>query len=257
MNKGQSKEVILEVHNLSKSYKTFPAVNNVSFKLRKGEILSFIGPNGAGKTTLLKLISGFLTSDQGTIVIDGENLTNKLDHLNSLVGTVFGGGSGFYRNSTVKDNLYFFAVLMGCEKKIIPKKICDVLDQVDLSEAQNKKIFQLSMGMLQRLHIARGLLKEKPILLLDEPTNGVDAEMSRVIRKIIKKIASNGTSIILTSHILNEVSDLADNINLFYNGQIRFSGSVDEMINESGVSHIDRPATLEESYLGFLGRIGE
>lgn len=112
------------------------------------------------------------------------------------------------------------------------------------------------MGMLQRLHIARGLLKDSPILLLDEPTNGVDAEMSKDIRALIKEIAKQGRAIILTSHILHEVSDLADRIILINQGNIAFSGNLESIVEESGVTYIDRPATLEESYLELMKKLG-
>lgn len=249
-------DIILKVENISKRYDGEIALNDISFSLKKGEILSFIGPNGAGKTTLLKILSGFLTSDSGDIFVNKEKVTNNLNKLNSLVSTVFGGGTGFYRNATVIENMYFFASLAGIRKTRAKIKINEVLSQVNLLEHRNKKIDHLSMGMLQRLHIARGLLKGSPIIVLDEPTNGVDVAISKNILDIVKKIANSGTSVILTSHILHEVSNLADKITLINNGSFLFSGDLNKIITASGVVHIDRPATLEESYLGLMEKLG-
>lgn len=251
-----SDDIILRVENIVKKYDGNIALDDISFSLRKGEILSFIGPNGAGKTTLLKILSGFLTSDSGNIFVNEQKVTNNLNKLNSLVSTVFGGGTGFYRNATVIENLYFFSSLAGIKKTRANVKVHEVLSQVDLLDHRNKKVAHLSMGMLQRLHIARGLLKGSPIIVLDEPTNGVDVEVSRNIRDIVRKIANSGTSVILTSHILHEVSDLADNITLINNGSFLFSGNLDKIITASGVVHIDRPATLEESYVGLMDKLG-
>lgn len=256
MSQQASQETILEVRDLVKEYNRKKVLKKLSFEIYEGEILSFIGPNGAGKTTLLKILSGFLTSDSGAVYISQKEVTNQLDLLNKKVSTVFGGGNGFYKNASVVENLFFFASLMGLRRHTIPEKIKHVLKQVELTEHQDKKVGHLSMGMLQRLHIARGLLKDSPILLLDEPTNGVDAEISHSLRKIIKNIAQHGTAVILTSHILQEVSDLSDQIFLLYHGEIMFSGDLSHIIAASGVAYIDRPATLEESYLGLLAKIG-
>ncbi|MDR2977798.1 MAG: ABC transporter ATP-binding protein [Streptococcaceae bacterium] len=256
MNGASNAETVLEVQDISKNYDQFSALSNITFQLQAGEILSFIGPNGAGKTTLLKILSGFLTSDSGTILIHEKDLTNQLNHLNALVSTVFGGGTGFYKSASVQENLNFFANLSGLKRAVKSERIRQVLEVVQLSDQKSKRVSKLSMGMLQRLHIARGLLKESPILLLDEPTNGVDAEMSRDIREVVRQIAQKGTAIILTSHILHEVSDLADRIILLNHGEMAFSGDLEAIVEASGVTRIDRPATLEESYLGLMAKLG-
>ncbi|MDR0299765.1 MAG: ABC transporter ATP-binding protein [Streptococcaceae bacterium] len=249
-------EKILGVQKISKKYGEHTVVKDVSFDLYKGEIISFIGPNGAGKTTLLKILSGFLSSDSGSLKIKGNDLTNQLNQLNHQVSTVFGGGTGFYKNASIEENLDFFATLEGLKRAQAQRKIEEVLEIVELTEHRNKRVSALSMGMLQRLHIARGLLKDCSILLLDEPTNGVDAEMSQDIRATIKEIAKSGKSIILTSHILHEVSDMASRIFLLTEGKVAFMGDLASIIEESGIRHIDRPATLEESYLGLIAKLG-
>lgn len=252
----REKTPILMVHNLHKKYKDTPVLKGLSFDVYPGEIVSFIGPNGAGKTTLLKILAGYLTADAGQVMVSGRNLTNHLSELNQLVSVVFGGSNGFYRNATVEENLFFFATLMGIKRRERADCVAKVLKQVGLSEKKRQRVSNLSMGLLQRLHIARGLLKESPILLLDEPTNAVDAETAQRLRQLITEIASDGRSIILTSHILHEVSDLANDIHLLYDGEIRFFGTVDEMALASGLQQIDRPATLEESYLAFMKKLG-
>lgn len=256
MKNDKGGSALLSVRDLTKKYQEKPVLKGLSFDLVPGQIISFIGPNGAGKTTLLKILSGYLTADSGQVLVGGQDQTNHLEVLNQAVSVVFGGSNGFYKNATVEENLFFFATLMGIPGKERRKRVEKVLSQVTLEEKRKEKVSALSMGLLQRLHIARGLLKESSLLLLDEPTNAVDAETAARLRELIADIAKSGRAIVLTSHILQEVSNLADEIHLLYDGRVQFSGTVEEMAQASGVRQIDRPATLEESYLAFMKRLG-
>ncbi|MBS9335055.1 ABC transporter ATP-binding protein [Fructobacillus sp. M1-13] len=256
MNEKRKLRPVLQLQNVAKKYGDDQALAAVSLDVYPGEILSVIGPNGAGKTTLLQIAAGYMTADEGRVFLYDKDRTNQLNVLNRHVAVVFGGSRGFYRNSSVLSNLVFFATLMGIPQKERKSRIEKVLGDTALLEHADKKVSALSMGLLQRLHIARGLLKETPVLLLDEPTNGVDAKTAVAIRQLIKKIALGGRAIILTSHQLHEVSDLADRIQLLYQGHFSFEGSVAELAEASGLKRIDRPATLEESYLALIDQLG-
>lgn len=248
---------LLSVQNLNKTFfnssEPFEAVKDISFDINPGEIVCLLGPNGAGKTTIVSIIGGYLLPTKGRIMINGIDNTKSTKHSN--VGVMFGGDLGFYGRATAKSNLSFFADL----KKIPPKNInCEidrVLKLVELKNVENKKVQFFSKGMKQRLHIARSLLGNPPLLLLDEPTSGLDVEIANNIRNIILHLKKNGTAILLTSHTMSEVENLADNILLIGAGKIFEEGSVTEIIEKSNVHHINRPATLEESYLAIAPKL--
>ncbi|MCF6166317.1 ABC transporter ATP-binding protein [Furfurilactobacillus rossiae] len=244
-------EPILKVVKLSKTYqenkKEFKAVSNVSFEINAGEIVALLGPNGAGKTTTVSMISGFLLPTSGDIYIDGQNV--KDNRGKAKLGVSFGGDLGFYGNSTANDNLHFFADLEKIPFREQTREIARVLDIVELSNVGNKAVRTFSKGMKQRLHIARAMLGDPKLLLLDEPTSGLDVEIANEIRHTIHHLQELGHAILLTSHTMSEVEELATRILLIGGGKIAMTGSVSDIVNKSNVHHIDRPATLEESYL--------
>lgn len=248
---------VLSVKKLHKVFesngKEFDAVDDISFDIHAGEIVSLLGPNGAGKTTTVSMIGGYLLPTSGEVVINGKNrYKNKIK---PKVGVVLGGELGFYGRATALDNLLFFADLARVPRRQQRQEALRVLDLVELTDVASKKVQFFSKGMKQRLHIARALLGNPPLLLLDEPTSGLDVEISAEIRKIIKQLANQGAAILLTSHTMSEIESLADRILLIGAGKIFFSGTVAEIIKQSNVHHIDRPATLEESYLAIAPQL--
>lgn len=247
---------LLHVNNLHKSFQskqqTIEIIKGISFAIQPGEIVALLGPNGAGKTTTIQMISGYLEPTAGDIFINDEPLTTK-NQQKFNIGLVLGGELGFYGNATAYDNLVFFAHLDKIPRRQIKSEVPRVLDLVNLLPAKNKKAYTFSRGMLQRLHIARTLLGQPQLLLLDEPTNGLDVEISQEIRTLIKQLATEQhVGILLTSHLMGEVEQLADEILLLMDGKIQISGDVSTIIDRSHVKHIDRPATLEESYLALI-----
>lgn len=239
---------ILKVENLTKIYKTkkgnFEAVSNINFEINEGEIISLIGPNGAGKTTIVSMIGGYLLPTSGEIFIQ-----NKLNNRQNI-GVSFGGDLGFYGRVSAEDNLKFYADLANIPYKERNQEVMRVLKIVNLDDNKKQLVQEFSKGMNQRLHIAKALLGRPKLLLLDEPTNGVDVEMASEIRNTIKLLTKNeGVAILLTSHIMGEIEALSDSLILIGDGRIHFKGTVKDLINKSGVSHTDRLATLEESYL--------
>lgn len=243
---------ILEVKQVSKYFKekqdVFKAVDNLSFSIDSGQILAILGPNGAGKTTLVSMIGNYLLPTAGQIFIGGQDIVENTTYKPS-VGVVFGGELGFYGRATLLDNLKFFADLDRIPYRSQKKEIHRVLSLVELDQDQFKKADELSKGMKQRLHIARSLLGSPKLLLLDEPTTGLDVEIAASVRSVIKNLTLDGTAILLTSHTMEEVANLASKIMIIGAGKKFFEGSVDDVISLSGVTHIDRKATLEESYL--------
>jgi ABC-2 type transport system ATP-binding protein len=244
-------ENILEVKHLKKIYHSknekFHALEDISFNIKKGQIVSLLGPNGAGKTTIVSIIGGYLLPTEGQVLLNGQNIIGTTHHPH--IGVSFGGDLGFYHRATAAQNLAFFADLARIPYRQQKAEITRVLEIVNLSNVAKKKVGQFSKGMTQRLHIARALLGNPHLLLLDEPTSGLDVEIAKSIRDTIKNLSDFGISILLTSHTMSEVEALADQIILIGAGRIFSTGTVADIVKESRVTHIDRPATLEESYL--------
>ncbi|MBA1392900.1 ABC transporter ATP-binding protein [Lactobacillus sp. XV13L] len=244
-------ENILEVKHIKKTYHSkdteFHALDDISFSIKQGQIVSLLGPNGAGKTTIVSIIGGYLLPDTGHVLLNGQDIVGSAKH--PQMGVSFGGDLGFYQRATARQNLAFFADLARVPYRKQKAEIDRVLDVVSLSNVADKRVGQFSKGMKQRLHIARALLGKPKLLLLDEPTSGLDVEIAKSIRDTIKNLSDLGISILLTSHTMSEVEVLADNIILIGAGRVYSSGTVKDIVQKSQVTHIDRPATLEESYL--------
>lgn len=235
----------LHVENISKIYgkkDKFVAVNNVSFDINPGEIVSLIGPNGAGKTTIVSMIGGYIEKTSGKILVNG-----KLKNYKNDIGVSFGGDLGFYGNVSAYDNLNFYADLANVPYKERKKEVHRVLEIVSLGDVKNKKVKYFSKGMNQRLHIAKSLLNSPSLLLLDEPTNGLDVEVAKEIRDTIKKLTiEENVSILLTSHIMGEIETLSDRIILIGGGNIKFEGSLMDIISYAG---LPAGTSLEDAYL--------
>lgn len=235
----------LHVENISKIYgkkDKFAAVNNVSFDINPGEIVSLIGPNGAGKTTIVSMIGGYIEKTSGKILVNG-----KLKNYKNDIGVSFGGDLGFYGNVSAYDNLNFYADLANVPYKERKKEVHRVLEIVSLGDVKNKKVKYFSKGMNQRLHIAKSLLNSPSLLLLDEPTNGLDVEVAKEIRDTIKKLTiEENVSILLTSHIMGEIETLSDRIILIGGGNIKFEGSLMDIISYAG---LPAGTSLEDAYL--------
>ncbi|NRO02905.1 ABC transporter ATP-binding protein NatA [Lactobacillus helveticus] len=247
----------LSIKNLRKVYndngREFIALDDVSFNINRGEIVALLGPNGAGKTTIVSISGGYLLPTSGSVIVDGQDIIKSRSRDN--IGVSFGGDLGFYGRATAKQNLSFFADLAKIPYRKQKKEIERVLDLVDLTSDMNNKVQFFSKGMKQRMHIARALLGDPKLILLDEPTDGLDVEIATNIRKVIKDLAQTNTSILLTSHMMSEVEALSNQIILLGAGKIYAKGTVEEIIEMSNVKRIDRPATLEESYLALAPKL--
>ncbi len=210
------KDLILETKNLSKEYKNQKAVDKVSLNIERNTIYGLLGPNGAGKSTILKMIVGLLKPTDGEIIFNGNILERKdLKYIGSLIES-----PALYGNLTAEENLMVYTKLLG-----IPKtRIKEVLDIVDLKNTGKKRASQFSMGMKQRLGIAIALLNNPKLLILDEPTNGLDPFGIQELRNLISSFPKKGITVILSSHILSEVSQVVDKIAIINEGKLLFEG---------------------------------
>jgi len=215
-------ETILKINNLTKQYGRTTAVKDLSFSIEKGNVYGILGPNGSGKSTTLGMVLNVVNPTSGSY----EWFGNQLDTHNALkkVGAII-EHPNFYPNMTAYSNLKLVSKI----KQSGYDNIENVLRTVELYDRRNSTFKTFSLGMKQRLAIASALLNKPEILILDEPTNGLDPKGIHQIRSIIKKIASTGTTILLASHLLDEVEKICSHVVVLRNGQKLYSGKVDEM----------------------------
>ena len=214
----------------------FTAVDNVSLSISSGEIHALLGPNGAGKTTIVQMCATLLTPTSGTVRIDGVDAIAHPQRARASLGLALGGDTGFYPRASARDNLLFFADLAGVNARKRRTQVTSALERVDLADVAAKKVQEFSRGMKQRLHIARALLGEPKLLLLDEPTNGLDPDISLTIRQLIRSLADDGTAILLTSHLLGEIEELAHRVTVIGAGRVAVSGTVADVAAHAGIS---------------------
>ena len=220
-------ETILSLKNLDKKYGSVHAVNNLSFDIEKGNVYGILGPNGSGKSTTLGIILNVVNKTSGEFSwFDGNLSTHQaLKKVGAIIER-----PNFYPYMTASQNLSLICKIKG----ITTEKIDEKLKVVNLFERKNSKFATYSLGMKQRLAIASALLNDPEILILDEPTNGLDPQGIHEIRQIIKKIAANGTTILLASHLLDEVEKVCSHVVVIRKGVKLYSGRVDEMTASKG-----------------------
>lgn len=220
-------ETILSLKNLDKKYGSVHAVNNLSFDIKKGNIYGILGPNGSGKSTTLGIILNVVNKSSGNF--SWFNGTLSTHEALKKVGAII-ERPNFYPYMTAVQNLKLICKIKEISSEIIDEK----LKTVNLYERKNSKFSTFSLGMKQRLAIASALLNDPEILILDEPTNGLDPQGIHEIRQIITEIASKGTTILLASHLLDEVEKICSHVIVIRNGIKLYSGSVDEMTASKG-----------------------
>ena len=220
-------ETILSIKNLDKKYGAVHAVNNLSFDIKKGTVYGILGPNGSGKSTTLGIILNVVNRTSGEFSwFDGKLSTHEaLKKVGAIIER-----PNFYPYMTATQNLALICKIKG----ISTEKIDEKLKTVNLFERKDSKFKTFSLGMKQRLAIASALLNDPEILILDEPTNGLDPQGIHQIREIIKEIAQQGTTILLASHLLDEVEKVCTHVVVLSKGVNLFSGRVDELISSHG-----------------------
>ncbi len=221
-------ETILSIKNLDKKYGAVHAVNNLSFDIKKGTVYGILGPNGSGKSTTLGIILNVVNRTSGDFSwFDGKLSTHEaLKKVSAIIER-----PNFYPYMTAAQNLSLICKIKG----ISTEKIDEKLTTVNLFERKDSKFKTFSLGMKQRLAIASALLNDPEILILDEPTNGLDPQGIHEIRQIIKTIAANGTTILLASHLLDEVEKVCSHVVVIRKGLKLYSGRVDEMTASNGL----------------------
>lgn len=209
---------MIKVHNVTKKYGNFTAVDNISFEIQEGEIVGFLGPNGAGKSTTMNMITGFIEPSEGTIQIGEQDITKKPIEARKQIGYM-PEGVPLYQDLTVKEFINYMAELKRVKRKEKKEQVKKVIQQTYLEDVQNKLIKNLSRGYKQRVSLAGALVGNPKILILDEPTVGLDPEQVTQIRALIKSLGKEHT-VILSSHILSEVSQICEKVIIIQKGKI-------------------------------------
>lgn len=196
------------------------ALDGVSLQVTTGEIYALLGPNGSGKTTTLKLVAGMLLPDSGRVSVAGLRTSTDASRVRSLVGFAVANERTFYPRLTARENLNFFAGLEGVSRRERPFRVDEALRQIGLEEAADTLVMKFSTGMFQRLGIARALVKRPSVLLLDEPSRSLDPQASTDLLRIIRESAQSGSTVVLTSHNLDEVLGVASRIGILKRGHL-------------------------------------
>lgn len=231
-------EAVLQVSNLQRKFKDREVVSDVSFQVLPGQIVGLVGPNGAGKTTTVRMCSTLLQPSGGQIRVCGVDAVADPRRARKHIGLVLGGERGFYMRCSARDNLLLFAQVYGVERKRRKARVEQVLAATKLLDRADDPVDQFSRGMRQRLHIARGLLHEPELLLFDEPTNGLDPDIATDIRAVMRDLARAGHGIVLTTHLLGEMEELADEIYVIQQGKLQTSGNVQEIARSAGIAQV-------------------
>ncbi len=219
-----SSPLALDVADLSKKYGDRMALSHANFEVPMGSICGFVGPNGSGKTTTIRMLLGLITPTTGSGHVLGESITQPEKYL-PQVGAMI-EGPAFYPALTGAQNLAVLAKLGGFDTEAIQ----GLLDLVDLGDRGNSKYKTYSLGMKQRLGIAAALLPKPKLLVLDEPTNGLDPAGIQEIRNLLRKLADNGTTVFVSSHLLSEIEMISDHLVMLRLGKVIFSGKTSELL---------------------------
>ncbi len=219
---------ILEVNNIRKEYGTLVAVNDVSFSVGKGQVLGLIGPNGAGKTTLLRILATVLRPTNGSATLFGYDLKKQYLQIKKSIGFL-PDFFNLYSDLKLTECLEFFARAYGVETRLIAQKIDEVLDYVNLQEKRGDFIKNLSRGMVQRMGVAALLVHDPELFILDEPASGLDPKARIKLRRVLSKLSAEGKTVVISSHILTELSGFCSHIAIMNKGNIVMYGTVDEI----------------------------
>jgi ABC-2 type transport system ATP-binding protein len=228
----------ISVNQLTKTYGSQTAVNNISFSIEKGQILGFLGPNGAGKSTTMKILAGYISSTSGEAQLDSDVITVDSLITKSKIGYL-PEHNPLYLEMYVTEYLSFVGGMFGLKGTVLKEKVAKVIEMVGLMPEKHKKIEQLSKGYRQRVGLAQALIHDPEVLILDEPTTGLDPNQLVEIRKLIKEVGKNKT-IILSTHIMQEVEAICDRVIIINKGNLVADDTLENLKKDGG--------TLEEIF---------
>ena len=234
-----STELVLTTHHLKKYYRSVHAVEDISLSIKKGEIFGFLGPNGSGKTTTIGMILGLIAPTSGTVEVFGQQVTSTHNNVLRRVGTMMGAPS-MLMGYSARQNLRMLARLYP---EVTGPRIEELLAMVGLKDINNRPVKQFSTGMKQRLGMAMSLLGQPDLLILDEPTNGMDPIGMHEMRELLRKLAHDGITIFLSSHLLHEMQMICDRAAIVSKGLVVTEGSITDLMASEAATRIRVPDT--------------
>ncbi len=251
-------ETVLQINNLSKSFGNKKIIDNISFEVFAGEIFGFLGPNGAGKTTTIKMIMGFLSLDDGQIIINGIDLKKNYEQAMSNLGGIVENPE-MYKDLSGQTNLEMYGRL---HEGVTKDRIREVVELVGMQNRIKDKVKKYSLGMKQRIGLAQSLLHRPKVLILDEPTNGLDPSGIKDLRDILKKLAhEDGVAVFVSSHMLSEMQLMCDRVGIINNGRLLGVKPIQQLMTEASGGTFYRFMTkqtdlaasiLEKDYAGTI-----
>jgi sodium transport system ATP-binding protein len=237
---------MIRVIDLHKSFGKITALRGVNFEAQDGSITGLLGPNGAGKTTTLRIIYTLLKPDQGSATIDGlDTSTHPVDVQNRL--GVLPESQGLYPRLTSRENIRYYGRLHGLSGEMLEDKIDQIIQLLEMKEIENRRTDGFSSGQRVKVAIARALIHDPPNVLLDEPTNGLDVMSTRAMRNFVRRLRDEGKCVLLSSHIMQEVSALCDHIVILNKGEVVARGGAQELLDKTGQSN------LEDAFVAAIG----
>lgn len=245
-------KTIISVQDLHKKYGAFHAVKGISFEVNEGEIFGLLGPNGAGKSTTLEIIETLREKTSGTVIVDGFNLDEAPNEIKKVIGVQL-QTSGYYPSLNLVELIHLFAGLYN--QSVDPMEL---LDRVNLRDKAKAKYKEMSGGQKQRFSIATTLINQPKIIFLDEPTTGLDPQARRNLWELVQDIRSKGTTVIITTHYMDEAEVLCDRVAIIDSGKIIALDSPDKLIDDLVATGFERPkevkqANLEDVFIQLTG----
>ena len=236
---------MIEARSLTKRYKDLTAVDGLDFTVPDGSFFTFVGPNGAGKTTTIRMMCGLTPITSGSLEIAGMSLPDQVTDVKSILGVV-PQESSLDRDLTVMENLLIYAGYFGIEKKLARSRAEELIEFVELTTKVDSQPEELSGGMRRRLLIARSLINNPRLLILDEPTTGLDPKVRRSIWDTLQNLTTQGMTLVMSTHYMEEASELSDIVAVMDNGKILSSGPPSELT-------ADYDGSLEKLFLSMTG----
>jgi sodium transport system ATP-binding protein len=237
---------MITVRNLHKSFGSVKAVRGVSFVARDGEITGLLGPNGAGKTTTLRMLYSLLPPDEGEIRIDGLDPTRDAMQIKRTLGVV-PDGRGLYARLTARENIAYYGELHGLGRAALDARIEELVHTLDMGDFIDRRTEGFSQGQRVKVAIARAMVHGPQTVLMDEPSNGLDVMSTRALREYIRSLKRGGHSVVLSTHIMQEVAALCDRIVIIAKGQVAADGTARELLERSGCD------SLEDAFVRLIG----
>jgi lipooligosaccharide transport system ATP-binding protein len=246
---------IVEAHNLTKRFGSFTAVNGIRFTVGPGECVGFLGPNGAGKTTTVRMVSGFSPITDGTAMVFGLDVARHPREIKRRIG-VCPQEDNLDPDLSVEKNLHVYARYFNIPKAVAVVRTNELLELMQLTDKRDAQIDELSGGMKRRLLLARSLLNEPELLILDEPTTGLDPQARHLIWQRVRRLRDRGTSVLLTTHYMEEASQLCDRVILMDLGEILLEGNPTELVEQDVGNEVVELWRVSDDLKAFVNQAG-